>query len=146
VRDWRPLMADPRIEALLRALPPGRRLWLRAGGKSLWPLVLDGDQVHVERGGAHELRRGDIALVVNPQGQLVAHLVDATSPLVTVSSVGVVDPPAREVLGRVVAVRRGGLTLALPRGAHLALRQVPRLSRALKRLPGLRQLVRRLRD
>ncbi len=139
-------MADPRIEALLRALPPGQRMWLRAGGKSLWPLVLDGDQVHVERGGETGLRRGDIALVVNPQGQLVAHLVDATNPLVTVSSVGVVDPPAREVLGRVVAVRRGAMTLTLPRGAHLALRQVPRLSRALKRLPGLRQLVRRLRD
>lgn len=139
-------MADPRIEALLRALPSGQRLWLRAGGKSLWPLVLDGDQVHVERGDEDALRRGDIALVVNPQGQLVAHLVEQTAPLVTVSSVGVVDPPAREVLGRVVAVRRGALTLKLPRGAHLALRQVPRLSRALKRLPGLRHLVRRLRD
>ncbi|MDP3503329.1 MAG: hypothetical protein Q8S33_23545 [Myxococcales bacterium] len=139
-------MADPRIEALLRALPPGQRMWLRAGGKSLWPLVLDGDQVHVERGDERALRRGDLALVVNPQGQLVAHLVEQTGPLVTVSSVGVVDPPAREVLGRVVAVRRGAVTLALPRGAHLALRQVPRLSRALKRLPGLRHLVRRLRD
>lgn len=138
-------MADPRIEALLRALPPGQRMWLRAGGKSLWPLVLDGDQVHVERGGEDSLRRGDIALVVSPQGQLVAHLVDATGPLVTVSSVGVVDPPAREVLGRVVAVRRGAMTLSLPRGAHLALRQVPRLARALKRVPGVRQLVRRLR-
>ncbi len=139
-------MADPRIEALLRALPPGQRMWLRAGGKSLWPLVLDGDQVRVERGDELTLRRGDIALVVNPQGQLVAHLVEQTGPLVTVSSVGVVDPPAREVLGRVVAVRRGALTLELPRVAHLALRQVPRLSRALKRLPGLRHLVRRLRD
>lgn len=138
-------MADPRIEALLRALPPGQRMWLRAAGKSLWPLVLDGDQVHVERGDELALRRGDIALVVNHQDQLVAHLVDATNPLVTVSSVGVVDPPAREVLGRVVAVRRGALTLRLTRGAHLALHQVPRLARVLKHVPGLRSLVRRLR-
>ncbi|MBE2252490.1 MAG: hypothetical protein IAE78_23360 [Myxococcus sp.] len=139
-------MADPRIEALLRALPRGQRMWLRAAGKSLWPLVLDGDQVHVERSDEPALRRGDIALVVSPSGPLVAHLVDSTNPLVTVSSVGVVDPPAREVLGRVVAVRRGAMVLSMPRGAHLVLRQVPRLSRALKELPGLRRLVHRLRD
>lgn len=139
-------MADPRIEALLRALPVGQRMWLRAGGRSLWPLVLDGDQLQVERLDEAALRAGDVALVVNPAGQLVAHLVESTSPLVTVSSVGVVDPPAREVLGRVVALRRGGVRLTLPRGAHLVLRQVPAVSRALKRVPGLPTLVRRLRD
>lgn len=139
-------MADPRIEALLRALPSGQRMWLLAGGRSLWPVVLDGDQLQVERGDEGSLRRGDIALIVNPAGQLVAHLVEETSPLVTVNSVGTVDPPAREVLGRVVAVKRGGVRLRLPRGANLALRQVPRVSRALKRVPGLRLLVRRLRD
>lgn len=139
-------MADPRIEALLRALPAGQRMWLRAGGRSLWPLVLDGDQLQVERGDEAGLQRGDIALVVNPAGQLVAHLVEGTAPLVTVSSVGVVDPPSKEVLGRVVAVRRGALRLTLPRSAHLVLRQVPVLSRTLKRVPGLRALVHRLRD
>lgn len=139
-------MADPRIEALLRALPFGQRMWLRAGGRSLWPLVLDGDQVQVLREDESALRPGDIALVVNPAGALVAHLVKSTGPLVTVSSVGVVDPPAKEVLGRVVAVRRGALRLSIPRGAHLALRQVPRVSSVLKRVPGLRSLVHRLRD
>ncbi|MBL8923594.1 MAG: hypothetical protein JNJ54_32365 [Myxococcaceae bacterium] len=139
-------MADPRLEALLRALPAGQRMWLRAGGRSLWPLVLDGDQLQVERGDEAGLQRGDLALVVNPAGQLVAHLVERTAPLVTVSSVGVVDPPSKEVLGRVVAVRRGALRLTLPRGAHLVLRQVPAVSRALKRVPGLRALVRHLRD
>ena len=139
-------MADPRVEALLRAFPAGQRMWLRAGGRSLWPLVLDGDQLQVERGDEVGLQRGDLALVVNPAGQLVAHLVEAVSPLVTVNAVGTVDAPAREVLGRVVAVKRGGLRLTLPRGAHLALRQVPVVARALKRVPGLRALVRRVRD
>lgn len=139
-------MADPRIEALLRALPPGGRIWLRAAGRSLWPLVLDGDQVHVERGSEQALEPGDIALVVNPAGALVAHLVARTTPLVTVSSVGVEDPPALEVLGRVVAVRRAGVTVEVPRGARVLLRQVPRLATALRHVPGLTSLVRRLRD
>ncbi|MDX2012382.1 MAG: hypothetical protein SFW67_19455 [Myxococcaceae bacterium] len=131
---------------LLRALPHGAKMWLRAGGRSLWPLVLDKDQLHVERGDETALKIGDIALVVNPRGQLVAHLVQSLAPLVTVSSVGVVDPPAREVLGRVVAVRRGALRLELPRQSHLVLRHVPRVARALKEVPGLRRLVRLVRD
>jgi mycothiol synthase len=139
-------MPAPAHQDLLRALPHGARLWLRAGGRSLWPVVLDGDQLQVERGDALLLRPGDIALVVNPGGQLVAHLVASTAPFVTVSSVGVVDPPAREVLGRVVAVRRGAFRLELPRYSHVVLRAVPRLAGALKRVPGLRALVRRVRD
>ncbi len=131
---------------LLRALPIGGRLWLRAGGKSLWPVLLDGDHLQVERGGEAALRRGDIALIVSDGGQLIAHLVQALAPLVTVSSVGVVDPPAREVLGKVVAVRRGGLRVELPRHGPVVLRGVPRVAKALKRVPGLRRLVRRVRD
>jgi hypothetical protein len=139
-------MAEARHHDLLRALPPGARMWLRAGGRSLWPLVLDQDQLQVERGDASQLHLGDIALIENHQGQLVAHLVQSLEPLVTVSSVGVVDPPAREVLGRVVALKRNGLRLDLPRRGHLALRHVPTVARALKRVPGLRQLVRKVRD
>ncbi|MCA2979128.1 MAG: hypothetical protein INH41_12940 [Myxococcaceae bacterium] len=131
---------------LLRAMPTGGRLWLRAGGKSLWPVLLDGDQLQVERLDEPSLRRGDIALIVSAQGQLVAHLVESLEPLVTVSSVGVVDPPAREVLGKVVAVRRGSVRLALPRHSHVLLRGVPRVAAVLKRVPGLRRLVHRVRD
>jgi hypothetical protein len=139
-------MAEARHHDLLRALPLGARMWLRAGGRSLWPLVLDNDQLQVERGDASQLHLGDIALIENHQGQLVAHLVQSLEPLVTVSSVGVVDPPAREVLGRVVALKRNGLRLDLPRRGHLVLRHVPTVARALKRVPGLRQLVRKVRD
>lgn len=139
-------MTTPSHQDLLRALPLGAKLWLRAGGRSLWPLVLDGDQLHVQRTDEATLKPGDIALVVSPRGQLVAHLVQSLAPLVTVSSVGVVDPPAREVLGRVVAVRRGALRLDLPSQSHLVLRQVPRVARTLKGVPGLRRLVRLVRD
>jgi hypothetical protein len=139
-------MAEARHHDLLRALPHGARMWLRAGGRSLWPLVLDDDQLQIDRGDASHLHVGDIALIENPEGQLVAHLVQALAPLVTVSSVGVVDPPAREVLGRVVALKRNGLRVDLPARGHLVLRHVPTVARALKHVPGLRQLVRKVRD
>ncbi len=139
-------MVDPRLEGLLRALNPGQRIWLSAAGKSLWPLVLDGDSVQVERGPEGLLRRGDVALFVSRSGDWVAHLVESVSPLVTVSSVGVVDAPAREVLGRVVAVRRGRFTVRLPRAAAEVLWRVPKVARELRRVPGLRLVVRRLRD
>lgn len=140
------MSGDPRVEALLRALRPGQRMWVRAGGKSLWPVVLDDDQLLIERGPEHELRRGDLALVVNQRGRLVAHLVDSLRPLVTVSSVGVADEPAKEVLGKVVAVRRKGVTLRLPVGSRLLMRQVPRAARLLKRVVLVRAFVHLLRD
>lgn len=120
-------------------------MWLRAGGRSLWPLVLDGDQLQVERCGAEAIGPGDIALVAFPKGPLVAHLVRQTAPLVTVSIVGVVDPPS-ELLGRVVALRRKGVTVSLPRGTAAVLRWLPGVATRLKTVPGLKGLVRRLRD
>ena len=139
-------MGDPRIEELLRALQPGQRMWLRAGGRSLWPLVLDRDQLLIERGGEAELKRGQIALFVDRHDQLVAHLVEALGPLRTVSSVGVVDEPAKEVLGRVVAVRRGDRTVQLRRGTRHLLKLVPPAARVLKRVVLLRAFVQLLRD
>lgn len=120
-------------------------MWLRAGGRSLWPLVLDGDQLHVERCQVSAIRPGDVALVAFPKGPLVAHLVQQTAPLVTVSIVGVADPPS-ELLGRVVALRRRGVTVSLPRGTAMVLRLLPSLATRLKAVPGLKTLVRRLRD
>ena len=139
-------MGDPRLEALLRALHPGQRLWLRAGGRSLWPLVLDRDQLLVERGDEAALKRGEIALVVDDRDRLVAHLVEALRPLRTVSSVGVVDAPAKEVLGKVVAVRRGERTVRLVRGARHLLKLVPPTARVFKRVAVLRLFVQLLRD
>ena len=131
-------------ERLLRALPPGGHIWLRAGGRSLWPLVLDADQLLVERG--IDLRPGDIAIVGWPDQPLVAHLVQRTQPLVTVSIVGVEDPPEAEALGRVIAVKRGAHRVDLPRSSARLLQWLTRSARWLKYLPGARALVRLLRD
>lgn len=138
-------MTDPRLIELLRSLPPGEAMWLPAAGNSLWPLVRSGDVLRVERGGEAGLRPGDVALLEYP-GTLVAHLVVGLRPLATASSVGVVDPPALGVLGRVVAFRRGRVTVPVPRWSGPALARVPGAARWAKGLPGARWLVRRVRD
>ena len=130
-------------DALLRALPMGGQIWVRAAGRSLWPLVLDGDQLLVRRCERFALRRGDIALVSWAGGAVVGHLVEQVDPLITVSSVGVRDPLGAELLGRAIAVRRGTVRFSVPRAV---LHWVPRAATVLKRLPLARAAVQRLRD
>lgn len=133
-------------EALLRASPIGAVMWLKAAGKSLWPLVRDGDSLRVQRVEAALLHPGDIAVVKLPNGVLAAHIVVSTQPVRTASSVGVEDPPPLEVLARVTAFRRKDVVYEWPSYASPALRLLPSASRALKSLPGLRHLVRLVRD
>lgn len=121
-------------------------MWLRASGKSLWPLLRDGDSLRVERCAEASLRRGEVAVVKLPGGVLAAHLVAATQPLQTVSSVGVFDPLPVEGLGRVTGFRRGGLVAPWPARARLVLRFLPDAARALKRLPLAKTVARLLRD
>jgi len=130
-------------DALLRALPMGGQIWVRAAGRSLWPLVLDGDQLLVRRCERGELRPGDVALVSWAGGAVVGHLVEQVAPLITISSVGVRDPLGAELLGRAIAVRRGTVRFQLPR---FVLHWVPRAATVLNRLPFARSVVRRLRD
>lgn len=132
-------------EQLLRGLQPGAVMWLRASGQSLWPLLLDGDSLRVERVEGTSLRPGEIAVVKLPSGVLAAHLVASLEPLQTASSVGVLDPQPLEALGRVVGFRREGVVHEVPRSGRLLLRFLPATSRALKRVPMLRQLVGLLR-
>jgi hypothetical protein len=77
---------------------------------------------------------------------MVAHLVVGLAPVRTASSVGVMDPPALGVLGRVVAFQRAGVTVPLPPWSRLALGRLPGAARWAKQLPGARRLVRWLRD
>jgi hypothetical protein len=136
-------VTDPRLRGLLLALSPGQTMWLSASGRSLWPLVLDRDSLKVERCDEAGVAPGDVAVIDAPQS-LVAHIVVQVGPVVTASSVGARDAPA-PVVGRVVAVRRGGRTVALPRSLRHALRLVPGLALVLKRSDVLRAVVRRLR-
>ncbi len=133
-------------EALLRALPTGGVMWLPARGKSLWPLLRDGDSLRVQRLDEAALKMGDVAVVKLPGDILAAHIVVALNPLRTASSVGVVDAAALEVLARVTGFRRRGATHEWPALAASVLRWLPRLSRSLKRVPGARSLARLLRD
>lgn len=133
-------------EALLRALPTGGVMWLPARGKSLWPLLRDGDALRVVRLDEGALALGDVAVVKLPGDVLVAHVVATLNPLRTASSVGVIDPAPLEVLARVTGFRRNGVTHDWPQFASSVLRWLPSTSRALKRVPGLRAVVRALRD
>ncbi len=128
---------------LLRALGRGEAMWLSAAGQSLWPLVLSGDSLRVERCAEADVLVGDLAVIDAPQ-TLVAHVVVQVNPVVTASSVGVRDAPA-PVLGRVVAVRRGGRVLKWPRASRHVVARIPTVAVALKRLPWAKRVVRWLR-
>jgi hypothetical protein len=116
-----------------------------AAGQSLWPLLLDGDSMRVERVELAAFRRGELAVVKRPDGILAAHLVIGTEPLRTASTAGVADPLPLEGLGRVSGFRRGGRVLPWPSSLALALRHWPALTTVLRRVAPLRALVRRLR-
>ena len=138
-------MADRRIVDLLTELPQGRRVWLSAAGLSMWPLLLPGDSVRVLRCRDDDLAVGDVAVVRYPHELLVAHLVVATKPVRTSSSVGTPDRPGAVVVGRVVELRRGRVRVPLPRRLRHLFRFLPPVAGAVRRLPLARRLVRLLR-
>lgn len=107
-------------------------MWLPAGGRSLWPLLQPGDSLKVRRVAAHDVRRGDVAVVVVPSGLLIAHVVVSINPVCTASLAGVPDAPAVEVLGRVVAYRRGERIRRWPSTHRIWLRWVPRSWRTMR--------------
>ena len=137
-------MTDPRVIALLRALPEGKTVWLSAEGMSLWPMIQPGDSLELTRSSSGGLALGDVA-VVQQGSTLIAHIVVEVRPVRTASIVGVLDAEGLEALARVSAVRRGGATVRVPRGLNRLVRHLPAAALLAKRVPGLRGLVRRLR-
>lgn len=137
---------DPRYKALLESLGHGQVVWLRTGGNSLWPVVFSGDSLRIERCGPDGVEKGDIAVVEDAHGRLIAHLVVETRPVRTASTNGTLDEPPKAVLGRVTALRRGDVVLPVPRLLAPVLGEVPGVSRVLRRVPGAAFLVRLLRD
>ncbi|WP_224249026.1 GNAT family N-acetyltransferase [Hyalangium gracile] len=132
------------LAALVEATPPGRQLWLRGAGRSLYPLLRSGDSVRVLRCEPEALVRGDMALV-RVGRKLVAHVVVSTQPVLTASLLGGKDPVG-EPLGRITALRRGPLLLPLPRLASPSLFLGQRLLSRLWTRPQARSVFRRLRD
>jgi len=138
------MATDQRVAQLLEATPLGDHLWLSAGGRSMWPVLLAGDRLRVRRCSAGDLEAGDIA-VVRLGDALIAHFVRTTAPLVTCGILGAADP-AGVVMGRVDAVRRAGVRVPVPRFSQQVFRRLPDLAEVLRRSEVLRRLVRRLRD
>jgi RimJ/RimL family protein N-acetyltransferase len=132
------------LAALLECTPHGRQLWIRGAGRSLYPLLRSGDAVRVLRCEPSELARGDVALV-RVERRLIAHVVVSTMPLVTASLLGGRDPEGVP-LGRITALRRGGVLLPLPRVARPALFLGQRLLSSVWARPRAREALRRMRD
>ena len=137
------LEVDPR--AVLGALKIGATVWLRAQGNSMWPLVRSGARLRVRKTTVSSAKPGDIGVILLPRDRLVAHIVERTAPLVSVSVVGVVDPPGTW-LGRVEAVEEGGVRVPIPGGMRHALRVVPLAARRLRRSQTMRKLAGWLRE
>jgi len=125
----------------------GNKVRFRARGRSMAPLIRDGDVLTVEPAGPETLRVGDVALHRIGGEQVVAHRVLARRAergevLLTTRGDALSGPHdrvcAEEVLGRVVEVERDGRVLRLDRGPWRVLGLV-----AAKLLP-LRALVARL--
>ncbi|MCE9673371.1 GNAT family N-acetyltransferase [Myxococcus stipitatus] len=130
---------------VLEALPPGQKLWVRGVGADLAPLLRSGDAVRVLRGGVDSVARGDVVLV--RQGRrLVAQVVASTTPWRTTTLVGAEDRRGGEVLGRVVALRRGRWVVPLPRPFRPALWIAQRALAAAWARPRTRLVYRGVRD
>lgn len=100
-----------------RALPHGGRFRLLISGRSMEPVLRDGDDVEAERVLPDELRLGDLVVVDLPEVGLVVHrlLWRSRRGLRTWGDGSRrMDPPVApgRLVGRVVAALRGGTDVA----------------------------------
>jgi signal peptidase I len=102
----------------------GNTLRFRARGGSMWPTIRDGDCAEVRAVSEASIRHGDVVLVRMESGRLLVHRVrwtgcegDEVVLRTQGDALAHADPPVRaaQVLGRVVAVERGGRRLRLDR-------------------------------
>ena len=108
----------------------GNTLRFRARGGSMWPFIRGGDCAEVQVADAASIRRGDVVLVRTGSGRLLVHRVrwigragEEVALWTQGDALAKPDPMIRaaQVLGRVVAVERGGRHLRLGRAPlHLA--------------------------
>jgi uncharacterized repeat protein (TIGR01451 family) len=119
------------------ALGDGLRVRFRADGRSMQPNVLDGDTVVVAPISAGRPGRGDIALTHGEQGFVLHRVVGwdpATGAIVTRGDAGQQnDAPAEKLLGKVIAIERGGRTIStLTPGTTLLHRLRAQMHRAVR--------------
>ena len=114
-------------EITAELLRRGNRVRFRAAGASMQPTIEDGELITVAPVGPGSVKRGDILLYRSEQGVHAHRVVGRVKGTVTIdggdsppyllrgdASVSC-DPPVQleQVIGRVVAVQRGGRNLAL---------------------------------
>lgn len=118
-------MAD--VADVLEGAEQGARLWVRGLGRAMFPLLRSGDAARVERCTHADVRPGDIAVLRRRSGSLTVHVVVEVDPLRTAPLLGFPDLGGSRVIGRVVGVRRAGLTIPVPRFVRSPLRQTQRV-------------------
>ncbi len=120
MRELKPLETrDSRQFAVVceAALDGGLRVRFRADGRSMQPNVLDGDTVVVAPISAGKPKRGDIALTRGDAGFVLHRVIgwdSATGSIVTRGDAGQQnDAPAAKLLGKVIAIERGGKKISV---------------------------------
>jgi hypothetical protein len=131
-----------------RALPPGGRFRLRVSGRSMEPVLLDGDEIEAERVALGDVRLGDLVVVELPGTGLVVHRLlwrgwrKSASLRTRGDGSRRMDPPVPPagLLGRVLAATRGALDVTpgpfarrLQWGRHFSAAALHRLRRRLGR-------------
>ena len=119
-------LTGPEFTALTAdLLGTGHALRFRARGGSMHPFIKDGDVIEVQPISAVAIRRGDVVFCRNGGGRVVAHrVIRVRSESGRVALVirgdalacpdGLISP--EQVLGRVVALERGGRHIGLDAG------------------------------
>ncbi|MBU0494840.1 MAG: S24/S26 family peptidase [Chloroflexi bacterium] len=102
-------------------LGSGRSLRFRAPGSSMRPFIRDGDVLEVQPADASDIRRGDVILFLTMGDRVVAHrVIWASKDALMTQGDALARPDGRigpeQVLGRVVAVERGGQRIRLDVG------------------------------
>ena len=114
-------MQDPVLDTVLNVWTlAGEKHYIPITGRSMFPLIRNGDQVLVAHGCAG-IRRGEV-IVFRHDGKLIAHRVLRISKneaghmfLTKGDNVLQFDPPLRanEIVGRVLAIKRGEQQISL---------------------------------
>jgi len=126
-------------------LAVGRTVRFRAPGTSMHPAIRDGETLIVEPLGARPARRGEVLLFRSRRGltahrvrALVASAGDVRAIVLRGDNSGAADERVepRDVLGRVVAVERGGRRIDPGSLLSRGFARLRRLLGSLKRAPG----------
>jgi signal peptidase I len=107
----------------IEALRQGQPFWFRVASDSMDPTLQKGDTVYIVPAQAREIRIGEIAAFSTPQGFVIHRIIrikesETTLRLLQMADVNV-DTRAnfwvkeKEIVGRVVAVQRGNLSIDL---------------------------------